>query len=626
MPMFFTHTRGYSTPLRFIACLFVLGVYIATSAFTSELRATMAQDASPLQWFRTEVPEGSASGWFRFAIDPEVADSESVQLTIVTDCHCSLYVNGQRILKHALLKQSGRTVTAAGYDVKSLLRQGRNSLAVEVNSERRTAVFGLSVVVKKGAESQTIGGLWKQAPAAPPVGWTQTDFNDRDWTEVRTVADEPRTRFKIAAPSGFAAPVIPAKTRTAPFQFEDGDRVVFVGATFFERAHLSEHLEATLAGTLGDKHVTFRNLGWSADTVFADSRGIFDKPDVGYLRLVEHIRAEEPTVAFICYGQNEALTAGMTPEQYSQQLGRLLDELNASGIACMLWSPHEMLRILPPIPSPSRFNSKIKIFSEATGSVAQARGLLFVDMFSDFSKRMREIDYEINSCFKLPSELEKNDDNAGSMARVIYHSLAENGMHLTDCGYACASAIVRERLLSIPARLPVVMVDPGTRKVESNAAEIRNIKWNPDDATFITLEIQEKYLSSLPLVISIAGETAKSIRVYGGTIQLDQETEPLTERPFPEASGHDASQGRSFAAPTNPQYEVLRQLLQKKNELYFHRWRPQNITYLFGFRKHEQGNNAADIAKFDPFILELEKQIHELQKPQWRTVTIRAAK
>jgi hypothetical protein len=199
---------------------------------------------------------------------------------------------------------------------------------------------------------RAIGGGWKKAPAMPPVGWQQTDFNDRDWPEVKTVADEPGNRFKVSMPTAFAAPVIPAKARTAPFQFEDGDRVVFVGATFFERAQLSEHLEATLAGTLGGKHVTFRNLGWSADTTYADSRGIFDRPEVGYLRMVEHIRAEEPTVALICYGQNEALTAGLTPEQYSDQLGRLLDELTASGIACVLVSPHELLPAVPPVPSP----------------------------------------------------------------------------------------------------------------------------------------------------------------------------------------------------------------------------------------------------------------------------------
>lgn len=622
MPIFFTHTRGCSIPLRFTACRFVLAAFIAISAFTSELTATIARDASPLQWFRTDVPEGRASGWFRWAIDPAVAESESAQLTIVTDAHFSLYVNGQRILKDALLKQSDGTVAAAGYELNSLLRQGRNLIAVELNSDSDLAVFGISVVTTTG-KSGTISGLWKTAPAPPPVGWQQTDFNDRDWKEIVAATDDPKTRFTVSAPVEFAAPVIPAKARTAPFQFEDGDRVVFVGATFFERARLSEHLEATLTGTLGDKHVTFRNLGWSADTVFADSRGIFEKPDVGYLRMVEHIRAEEPTVAFICYGQNEALTRGLTPEQYSEQLGRLLDELAASGIACVLVSPHELLPTLPPVPSPSRFNSMIKVFSEATVSVAQSRGLLFVDVFSDFARRLREIDYEISSCYKFPPALERPDEKPKSMAVVVHQSFAENGMHLTDRGYACASIIVRERLLSIPAMLPVVMVDPVTKSVESDSAEIRNVKWTPDKATFITFEVQEKYLSPLPLVISIAGDTAKSVNVYGGSIQLAEETEPLSQRPFLEAKGHDASQGRSFAAPTNPQYEAIRQLLQKKNELYFHRWRPQNITYLFGFRKHEQGNNAADIAKFDPFILDLEKQIYESKQPQWRQVTLR---
>lgn len=584
---------------------------------------SMAQDAAALNWFRSEAQDGAASVWCRWAVDPAVANSAAAELTFVTDGHCSLYVNGQRILQHVALQKSGGNVAALGFDVKSLLRQGRNTVAVEVHSVDKVALFGIAISAVQGDQKSAIGGVWRMGSSVPPVGWQQTDFNDRDWLEAKPVAAEPGARFTVAAPEKFAAPVLPAKIRTAPFEFEDGDHVVFVGATFFERAQLSEHLEATLASTCGEKHVTFRNLGWSADTVFADSRGIFDKPNVGYLRMVEHIRAEEPTVAFICYGQNEALTAGMTPELYSQQLSHLLAELAASGIACVLVSPHELLPTPPPIPSPARFNPKIRVYSEATANVARSRGLLFVDLFSDFANRMREIDYEINSCYKLPPELERQTDNPNTMALVIYRSFTENGMHLTDHGYVCASAIVRERLLDIPAALPVVVVDPKAMSVESDAANIRNVKWNPDQMKLVTFELQEEFLTALPTVISIAGEDAKSVSVDGVTIQSGDKVEPLMQRTFLESKVNDAGQGRSFATQANPQYEALRQLLLRKNELYFHRWRPQNITYLFGFRKHEQGNNAADIAKFDPFILELEKKIHELQQPQWREVTLR---
>jgi lysophospholipase L1-like esterase len=472
-----------------------------------EGQSARAQTASTMQWLRAEVKEGTASGWFRWAVDPAVADSEAVHLMIVSDQHVSLYVNGQRILKNRSLPKSDQSVSASGFNVKSLLRQGRNMIAVEVNSDSNKAAFGISVLAAKGAEKKTIGGPWKIASAMPPVGWQQTDFNDRDWPEAKPVADEPGDRFTVTAPSEFVASVIAAKARTAPFQFEDGDRVVFVGATFFERAQLFEHLESTLTATLGQKNVTFRNLGWDGDTVFAYSRGIFDRPDVGYLRMVEHIRAEEPTVAFICYGQNEALTSGMTPERYSDQLGRLLDELAASGIACVLVSPHELLPAMSPIPSPSRFNGRIKAYADATAGVAKSRGLLYVDLMTDFQARLLEIDGQ------LLGGTRKSQQDA-------FVSLSDNGIHFTDYGYQCASLIFRERLLSIPA----------------------------------------------------------------------------------EATGMDSEK-----------YEKMRTLVRRKNELYFHRWRPQNITYLFGFRKHEQGNNAADIAKFDPFILDLEKQIHELQ-------------
>ena len=60
-------------------------------------------------------------------------------------------------------------------------------------------------------------------------------------------------------------------------------------------------------------------------------------------------------------------------------------------------------------------------------------------------------------------------------------------------------------------------------------------------------------------------------------------------------------------------YQELRETILEKNELFFHRWRPQNQTYLFGFRKHEQGQNAIEIPKFDPLVAEREARIRQLR-------------
>jgi hypothetical protein len=86
------------------------------------------------------------------------------------------------------------------------------------------------------------------------------------------------------------------------------------------------------------------------------------------------------------------------------------------------------------------------------------------------------------------------------------------------------------------------------------------------------------------------------------------------------ASAKEWEQG--VAVPRSPdldQAEALRQMIVAKNELYFHRWRPQNITYLTGFRAHEQGNNAKEIAEFDPLVAAKEAEIVKLRVPAQRT-------
>lgn len=60
-----------------------------------------------------------------------------------------------------------------------------------------------------------------------------------------------------------------------------------------------------------------------------------------------------------------------------------------------------------------------------------------------------------------------------------------------------------------------------------------------------------------------------------------------------------------FQAVASP----LQDAILRKNELFFHRFRPQNETYLRGFRKHEQGQNAKEIYEFDPLVEAAEKKL-----------------
>ena len=61
--------------------------------------------------------------------------------------------------------------------------------------------------------------------------------------------------------------------------------------------------------------------------------------------------------------------------------------------------------------------------------------------------------------------------------------------------------------------------------------------------------------------------------------------------------------------------QKVRATVAAKHELFFHRWRPQNEIYLFGSRKHEQGNNGAEIPQFDPLIAKKEAEIAALLQP-----------
>ena len=289
---------------------------------------------------------------------------------------------------------------------------------------------------------------------------------------------------------------VPAPAQNAPFELRDGDRVAFIGNTFFEREQAHSYLETLLATRWPDRNVTFRNLAWSGDTVFGHARAGFETHEQGFERLLKVARQAKPTVLFISYGMSESFEGekGLTP--FRQGLDKLLDKLGElKPRETVLVSPVRHEDLGRPFPDPARHNKDLRRYIDVIKDAAAKRGYRFVDLY----------------------ELMGDGDKS--------RRLTDNGIHLTPYGYWRAALAV-EKGLGLPQR---------------------DLKWNPD--------------------------------------------------------------GKVSPEPA----EKFRRLAIAKNVQFFNQWRPQNETYIFGFRRNEQGQNAREMPMFDKPIAELEAQMAKVR-------------
>lgn len=281
-----------------------------------------------------------------------------------------------------------------------------------------------------------------------------------------------------ASAVAFAAP-----SRAAdPFGFKDGDRVVFLGSTLIEREQRYGYWELALTLKNRDKNVTFRNLGWSGDTVWGEARNGFDNNPKGFERLVALTKELKPTVVVVCYGHNESFDGEAGVEKFAKQLEKLIDAIAVTKARVVLMSPTPFENA-GPVKDADAKNKNLALYRDAIKGIAEKRKLDFADAFA-------------------------------AVQAQTTPSRTENGLHQSGAGYEATAA-------------------------------------------------------------AVAG--------YSGS-----------------------------AAPA----EELRRKIVEKNQLFFHRWRPQNETYLLGFRKHEQGKNAVEIAEFDPLVAAMEKEIANLRASQ----------
>jgi lysophospholipase L1-like esterase len=360
--------------------------------------------------------------------------------------------------------------------------------------------------------------------------------------------------------------------------FKDHDRIVLVGDTLVERDQKYGYLETLLTIANPGLDLTFRNLGWSADTVRGLSRAGFDPPEAGFKALKEQIFAASPTVLIFGYGMAESFDGPSGLPRFVEGYNALLDAVAPTHARLILLSPLPHEPLAPPLPDPAAHNRDLALYADAVGKIAAERGAAFVDLFNGvLSERGR----------RAPQAVPDTDD----------------GLHLTALG--------SWRLATSQA--PVVNVRQQDGRGEISPYRIKQFNTSDTGVSFVSDDLRLPDPSE-PGPPKPAAANLRRLQV--GDLTPGRYTLKIDDRPLLTRTAEEWAAG--VVLPPGPelaQVEQLRKTINEKNLLFFYRWRPQNITYLFGFRKHEQGQNAVEIPRFDPLVDAKEKEIARLRKP-----------
>ena len=146
---------------------------------------------------------------------------------------------------------------------------------------------------------------------------------------------------------------------------QNGDRVVFVGGTFIERMQAHGYFETELATRLHAKNLTFRNLGWSGDNVFGESRAVFGSIPDGYARLLRDLKLASPSVVVVHYGVVEARQGRAGLADFQKALSRFADEITKLDARMILLLPRPQLEMGPPFPAAASFNKALELYRQS---------------------------------------------------------------------------------------------------------------------------------------------------------------------------------------------------------------------------------------------------------------------
>jgi lysophospholipase L1-like esterase len=364
----------------------------------------------------------------------------------------------------------------------------------------------------------------------------------------------------------------PGSPAAGPLALKDGDRVALLGSALVEQEQFHGYLETRLTRRFPAASLTFRNLGWSGDTVQGVARTAGLGNPEGLERLLKEVRALKPTVLFLGYGSNESFAGAAGLPGFLEGYNHLLDRLAPLKARAILLSPafHEDLG--RPFPDPAAHNRDLEQYTAALRKLAARRRLLFVDLFHPLLREKR----------KEPRR-----------------RLSTNGLLPSKAGYRLLAAEVERQLLG-PAPPWEVELDHSGKVLAVQGARVAGVS---ADGKGLRFEIQPALLPPPDgegrgpfLRIRGLGPGNHVLRIGGREVRAGPAA--LWERGV-----------RLEPDPGQGQAERLRAAVVIKGELFSRRWRPFN-----DFAEH-WGYIGGDARQYDAQVAAQEAAIARLRRP-----------
>ncbi len=394
------------------------------------------------------------------------------------------------------------------------------------------------------------------------------------------------------------------------FFFRDGDRAQITGDSITQGKTYSTLVESYVLSRFPTWKITFRNTGWSGDTMGLRTRGGLDK---GFTRDIEPLQSTAVTIDF---GMNDARGGQNGLDNYLASARNLTDKLTATGarVALVTSSPEEKYEADQP--AGSTYNAMLRAYSAGLKGVAAEKNVLFVDQLNPIITTIE----------------------AGRKAGVLSATLGgprlvPDGVHPNWAGgLVMATHILKG--LNAPQLVSKVELDAKTGVPVAENAKVSQVKTGAT-LSFTRLD------NALPWPIGKV-EPALQIPGFAPLDDLSRYELKVTNLTAPNSDLLiDGAKVATFTAaqlaagvnlssldsgPIAEQKNALLKAISDKNDLFYTRWRMVQLYEFPTWAKVDiEASRAAEVKRLDDQIAAAQTQIDALRLPKPHVWTLQPA-